>query len=119
MADYRDDCVLIDCDRPAEAGRWCRPCWESLFERDVKIESFQVSEYLARDLIVARRQLDFVVAQSGIGNEPGACCGHMMRVHSDGGCHGLSRTGGFDEWGDEFGPCRCDHFTPLVGEPEA
>lgn len=107
-------CVLEWCGDPTEAGRWCRRHWDWIIERDVQIEAFHPSEHLARELVQARRQQDFLVQQSGVGNEPGACCGHLLRVHAEGGCFGLALVGQ-GEWGGEYAACKCRRWAPLSG----
>lgn len=105
-------CVLEWCADPADAGRWCRRHWDGMIERDVQIEAFQPSEYLARELVQARRQVDFLVQQSGVGNEFGACCGHMLRVHAEGGCFGQALVGQ-GEYGGEYAPCKCRRWVAV------
>lgn len=107
-------CILVWCQAEADAGRSCRRHWDELIARDVQIEAFQSAEYLARELVHTRRLQDFLVQQSGIGNEHGACCGHLLRVHAEGGCFGLSLVA-HGEYGGEYALCKCLRWAPHSG----
>lgn len=103
------ECVLEICDAPADAGPWCHAHWEELLTRDVDIENgTRSAESAAREIVVLRRQLDFLAEFTG--TRFTLCrCGHMVIVHSHGGCHGL-RARGFDEYERSWAPCWCERF---------
>lgn len=107
-------CRLEWCNEPADAGRWCRTHWTDGFERSVAVYAYQDADHLARLVTQAQCQMDFLVAHGGVGNEPGACCGHLLRVHTEGGCFGQKRQG-LSQHGYDYTPCDCLAWDALSG----
>lgn len=80
------ECIIIDCKRYAIRGKWCGEHWTELWERDLDILRNERPEYLARQLLQARRIIEFLAD-----DEWAFCtCGHLRHVHSWGGCHGVT-----------------------------